>query len=59
VVQFTRAAGLSFDAKAFFGNDRSQRYAAIVDDGVVQDVFIEKVPTEVTVSSASHVLGAL
>lgn len=50
---------MSFDATAFFGNHRSQRYAAIVEDDVVKDVFVEKAPTDITVSSADSVLSKL
>jgi peroxiredoxin len=37
---------------------RSQRYAMIVEDGVVRGLFVEK-PMEFKVSSAEAVLGAL
>jgi 2-Cys peroxiredoxin 5 len=57
--QFAKGSGMSFDATAFFGNHRSQRYAAIVEDGVVKDIFVEKAPTDITVSSADSVLGKL
>ena len=50
---------MDFDATAFFGNHRSKRYVAIVDDGVVQDVFVEDDPTQVTSTSATNVLGKL
>ena len=50
---------MDFDATAFFGNHRSQRYAAIVEDGTVQKIFVEKAPTDVTVSAASNILNEL
>ena len=50
---------MDFDATAFFGNHRSKRYAAIVDDGIVKEVFVEEDPTQVTSSAASNVLQKL
>lgn len=47
---------MDFDATAFFGNPRSQRYAAVVEDGVVKHIAVESAPTEVTVSSATSIL---
>ena len=57
--QFTKGAGMDFDATAFFGNKRSQRYVAIVEDGTVKDVFVEKDPTQITSTAASNVLEKL
>lgn len=50
---------MDFDSEPFFGNRRSQRYAAIVEDGVVKHVFSEKAPTEITGSSAISILEKL
>ncbi|KAK5164809.1 uncharacterized protein LTR77_009473 [Saxophila tyrrhenica] len=57
--KFTKAAGMDFDSVAFFGNRRSKRYAAIVEDGVVKSIWTEDDPTKVTVTSATNVLQAL
>lgn len=58
-MQFTKDAGLSFDASGLLGNHRSQRYAAIVHDGVVEHIFIEDEAPSVTVTEAEKVLAHL
>lgn len=55
---FTRALGLEMDATAFGMGKRSQRFALIVRDGVVADVFVEA-PGEFRVSSADYLLDRL
>jgi len=55
---FTRALGLEFDASGFGLGVRSQRYAAILEDGVVRSLFVEENPG-LFVSSAESVLAAL
>ena len=55
---YTRALGLETDLRAAGLGMRGQRFALIVDNGVVKDVFIEA-PKEFKVSSAEHVLSAL
>ena len=55
---FAEAIGLSMDASSFGMGTRSQRYAMVVDDGVVEQVFVEG-PGEFQVSSADHVLDNL
>lgn len=55
---FTKALGLELDASKFGMGVRSQRYALVVKDGVVSQVFVEA-PGEFKVSSAEAVLGAL
>ena len=40
---FTKAIGLVADLAAFGLHDRSERYAMVVDDGVVQKIDVEKV----------------
>ncbi|MBW0117978.1 peroxiredoxin [Pseudonocardia abyssalis] len=57
--EFAAAAGLELDGSAFGLGTRSQRYAAILRDGVVSDLFVESVPTEVTGSSVESVLEKL
>ena len=53
-----RALGLELDGRAFGIGIRSRRYAALVDDGVVQMLEVEE-GAGVTVSSAEAVLGSL
>jgi glutaredoxin/glutathione-dependent peroxiredoxin len=55
---FTRAVGLDFDASKFGMGVRSQRYAAIIERGVLKDLFIEQ-PMKFEVSSADAVLKHL
>ena len=55
---FTAALGLELDATAFGMGHRSQRFALVVEDGVVMKSFIEG-PGEFRVSSAEHVLASL
>ena len=54
---FTKAIGLEMDT-ADFGGIRSQRYAMIVNDGVVTTLNVEK-PGEFEASSADAILAAL
>jgi peroxiredoxin len=55
---FTRALGLDFDGSGFGMGRRSQRYAAVVQDGVLKHLAVEK-PMEFKVSSAEAILSAL
>jgi peroxiredoxin len=57
--QFTKSAGLSFDASGLLGGTRSQRYAAIVHNGVVEHIFVEDEAPSVTVTSAEKVLASI
>ena len=54
----TKALGLDFDGSGFSLGSRSQRYAAIVDNGVVKMLAVDK-PGAFEVSSAEAVLAAL
>jgi peroxiredoxin len=56
--EFTKAAELTLDASGAGLGIRSQRYAAIVEDGVVKHLAVEK-PMKFEVSSAEAVLKAL
>lgn len=56
---FATAAGLELDGSGFGLGTRFQRFAAIIDDGVVRDIAVEGVPSDVTVSSAEAVLKKL
>jgi peroxiredoxin len=38
---------------------RGRRYAMVVEDGVVKELFVEPSPGDFEVSSAEHVLGSL
>jgi peroxiredoxin len=55
---FTRAVGLEMDGSGYGLGKRSQRYAMIVEDGVVKMLNVEK-PGSFEVSSADAVLKAL
>ena len=56
--EFTRAVGLTMDAKGFGMGERSQRYSMLVKDGVVEQLNVEQ-GGEFKVSSAEHLLGQL
>ena len=56
--EFSTAVGLAFDGSGFGMGTRSQRYAMIVQDGVLKNLFVEK-PMKFEVSSAEAVLAAL
>ncbi len=55
---FARALGLEMDASGFGMGTRAQRFAMIVEDGVVKKLFVEA-PGAFEVSSAEHVLANL
>lgn len=52
------ALGLTMDGKAFGMGKRGQRFSMIVNDGVVEQLFVEA-PGEFRVSSADHMLEQL
>ena len=56
--EFTRLAGLEQDLSARGMGLRSQRYAMVVDDGVVKALFVEA-PGKFEVSAAAAVLSTL
>ncbi|MBV8393462.1 MAG: peroxiredoxin [Alphaproteobacteria bacterium] len=56
--EFTEAMGLTMDGSKFGMGKRSQRYAMIVDGGVIKDLFVEK-PGAFEVSAAENVLKHL
>jgi peroxiredoxin len=55
---FTRALGLELDARSFGMGMRGQRFALVIEDGVVRQVHVEA-PGEFKVSSAEHILASL
>ena len=55
---FSKALGLDFDGSGIGFGVRSQRYAAIVEDGVVTKLAVEE-PMKFEVSSAEAILEAL
>jgi len=56
--EFAEALGLTMDASKFGMGKRSQRYSAIVNDGVVEQLNVEA-PGEYSASSAETMLGQL
>jgi len=54
----TRALGLTLDGRGFGMGERSQRFSAIIDNGVVRALNVEE-PGAFKVSSAEHMLGQL
>jgi peroxiredoxin len=56
--EFTAAIGLELDGSGFGLGTRSQRYAAIIDDGVITELMVESAPG-LDVSSADSVLSKL
>jgi peroxiredoxin len=55
---FARAMGLDMDIRAFGMGERSQRFAMIINEGVVKELMVEA-PGEFKVSSAEAVLNSL
>jgi peroxiredoxin len=56
--EYAKALGLELNASGFGMGIRGQRFAVIVNDGVVKGLFVEG-PGEFKVSSAEHVLAQL
>lgn len=54
--EFSKELDVLFDASKFFGNERSKRYALLVEDGKVTKTFLEPDNVSVDVSSAESVL---
>jgi len=55
---YSRTLGLELDARGFGMGMRGQRFALVIEDGVVKQVHVEA-PGEFKVSSAEHVLSQL
>ncbi len=56
--EYSRALGLELDATGFGMGQRGQRFAIVVDDGVVKQLHVEA-PGEFKISSAESVLSNL
>jgi len=55
---FVKALGLTMDGAGFGLGQRGQRFSMVVNDGVVEKLFVEA-PGEFKVSSAEHMLANL
>jgi peroxiredoxin len=55
---FARALGLTMDGKGFGMGERAQRFSAVIENGVVKKLNVEK-PGAFEVSSAEYMLGQL
>ncbi len=55
---FAEALGLAADFSKFGMGKRSQRWSAIVEDGIVSELNVEE-PGAFSVSSADYILGQL
>ncbi|CRG87807.1 Peroxiredoxin-5, mitochondrial [Talaromyces islandicus] len=54
---FTKALDLEFDSATIFGNNRSKRYALVIEDGKVKEAHVEPDNTGLNVSAADKVLA--
>ena len=57
--EFTKALGLEMDGTGFGLGIRSQRYAMVIDDGVVTLLNLETAPGSIEASGAEAILAAL
>jgi peroxiredoxin len=57
--EFAKAIGLEMDGSGFGLGPRSQRYAMLVDDGVVRILNVEDTPSKAEVSRAEALLKVL
>ena len=56
---FAKALGLTMDGSGFGLGTRSQRYAMLVEDGVVRSINLEDAPGKADVSGADNLLKSL
>jgi peroxiredoxin len=56
---FAKALGLALDGSGFGLGTRSQRYAMVVEDGVVRSLNVEDTPSKADVSGADNLLKSL
>lgn len=57
--EFSKLGGYLFDSKNIFGNDRSVRFALIVENGRIVKEFVEPDKIGVNISSAEMILNEL
>ena len=57
--EFTKAVGLTMDGTGYGMGLRSQRYAMVVEDGVVKKLNIEEAPGKAETSSAENLLSSM
>ena len=57
--KFAKAIGMTLDADGFGMGTRSQRYAMVVDDGVVKSMAVEASPGQADETSAEKLLAKL
>jgi peroxiredoxin len=57
--KFAKAMGLDMDLTERGLGVRGRRYAMVVENGVIKNLFVEPSPGDFDVSSAEHVLGSL
>ncbi|KAL9138366.1 MAG: hypothetical protein Q9175_000406 [Cornicularia normoerica] len=57
--QFNKDLNLTFESAAVFGQDRSKRYALVVENGKIKSAHVEPDNTGVNESAAEKVLGNL
>lgn len=56
---FAKAVGLDLDGSAYGLGRRSQRYAMVVEDGIVRHLAVEASPADADVSGAAAMLATL
>jgi peroxiredoxin len=56
---FAKAIGLAMDGSGFGLGTRSQRYAMVVEDGLVQSLNVEDAPSKADASGAENLLKGL
>ena len=56
--ELTRALGLERDSSGYGMGTRSRRFSMLVDDGVVEALYLDE-PGEFKISSAEHMLSHL
>lgn len=59
VAEFAKAAGLDMDRTSAGQGIRLKRFSMIVNDGVVETMEVEDVPSEATATGAARILEAL
>lgn len=57
--EFSSALGMKFDASGLLGNERTKRFAAVVENGKVKTLYVEENPPDVQKTKAEEVLKQL